>query len=143
MPRHSMLISALTLARDDAVSGRLLRHSFRRVRSVLSCRSRPSGFPDRIARLIAGEMSETHPQRVFVENKPGAGGMIGSTEVARAAPDGATLLMSTMPTLVLAPLINPRPDFRPVEDFSHIATSAVRPTPLSSRPRANCSPSPT
>jgi tripartite-type tricarboxylate transporter receptor subunit TctC len=80
----------------------------------------PSGFPDRIARLIAGEMSDTHPQRVFVENKPGAGGIIGSAEVARAAPDGTTLLMSIMPTLVLAPLINPRPDFRPVEDFSHI-----------------------
>jgi tripartite-type tricarboxylate transporter receptor subunit TctC len=46
--------------------------------------------------------------------------MIGSTEVARAAPDGTTLLMSTMPSMVLAPLVNPRPDFRPVEDFSHI-----------------------
>ena len=80
----------------------------------------PSGFPDRIARLIAGEMSETHQQRVIVENKPGAGGMIGSAEVTRAAPDGTTLLMSTMPTLVLAPLVNPRPDFRPVDDFSHI-----------------------
>jgi tripartite-type tricarboxylate transporter receptor subunit TctC len=81
----------------------------------------PGGFPDRIARLIAGEMSETHPQRVYVENKPGAGGMIGAAEVARAAPDGTTLLMSTMPTLVLAPLINPRPDFRPVEDLTHVA----------------------
>ena len=80
----------------------------------------PSGFPDRIARLIAGEMSETHQQRVFVENKPGAGGMIGSAEVTRAAPDGTTLLMSTMPTMVLAPLVNPRPDFRPIDDFSHI-----------------------
>jgi tripartite-type tricarboxylate transporter receptor subunit TctC len=79
-----------------------------------------AGFADRIARVIASEMSETHPQRVYVENKPGAGGMLGSAEVARAAPDGTAFLMSSMPTLVIAPLINPRPDFRPVEDFSHI-----------------------
>jgi tripartite-type tricarboxylate transporter receptor subunit TctC len=55
-----------------------------------------------------------------VENKPGAGGMIGTAEGARAEPDGTTLVISSMPTLVLAPLINPRSDFRPMEDFSHI-----------------------
>ena len=79
-----------------------------------------AGFADRIARVIASEMSEAHPQRVYVENKPGAGGMLALAEVARAAPDGTTLLMSSMPTLVLAPLTNPRSDVRPVEDFSHI-----------------------
>src|SRR3979411_2676616 len=77
-----------------------------------------AGFADRIARVIASEMSEAHPQRVYVENKPGAGGMLGSAEVARAAPDGNTLFVYTMPTLVLAPLTNPRADVRPVEDFS-------------------------
>jgi len=80
----------------------------------------PAGYADRIARLVASEMSESHAQRVYVENKPGAGGMLGAVEVARATPDGTTLLMAAMPTLVLAPLINPRSDFRPVEDLSHI-----------------------
>jgi tripartite-type tricarboxylate transporter receptor subunit TctC len=80
----------------------------------------PGGFPDRIARVLANELSETHRQRVYVENRPGAGGMIGTAEVARAEPDGTTLVISSMPTLVLAPLINPRSDFRPIEDFSHI-----------------------
>ena len=144
MPRHSMLISALALAAMMLVSAApVVQQQLppRPVRVVVPFT--PGGFPDRIARLIADEMSETHPQRVYVENKPGAGGMIGAAEVARAAPDGTTLLMSTMPTLVLAPLINPRPDFRPVEDLSHIATSAARPMPSSSRPRASCNPSPT
>jgi tripartite-type tricarboxylate transporter receptor subunit TctC len=120
MSRHSMLISglvtAMMLVSAAPASAQLPP---RPVRIVVPFT--PGGFPDRIARLIAGEMSETHSQRVYVENKPGAGGMIGAVEVARAAPDGTTLLMSTMPTLVLAPLINPRPDFRPIEDLTHVA----------------------
>jgi tripartite-type tricarboxylate transporter receptor subunit TctC len=82
----------------------------------------PSGFPDRIGRIIADELSKSHPQvRIYVENKPGGGGIIGAVEAAKSAPDGTTLLISSMPTNVLAPLVNPRADFRPVEDFVHIA----------------------
>jgi tripartite-type tricarboxylate transporter receptor subunit TctC len=80
----------------------------------------PAGFPDRIARVLAAEWSEAIQQRVYVENKPGAAGMIGTAEAARAEPDGTTLVISSMPTLVLAPLINPRSDFRPIEDLRHI-----------------------
>jgi tripartite-type tricarboxylate transporter receptor subunit TctC len=80
----------------------------------------PAGFPDRIARVLAAEWSEALQQRVYVENKPGAAGMIGTAEAARAEPDGTTLVISSMPTLVLAPLINPRSDFRPIEDLRHI-----------------------
>jgi tripartite-type tricarboxylate transporter receptor subunit TctC len=80
----------------------------------------PGGFPDRIARVLAAEWSEALQQRVYVENKPGAAGMIGTAEAARAEPDGTTLVISSMPTLVLAPLINPRSDFRPIEDLRHI-----------------------
>jgi tripartite-type tricarboxylate transporter receptor subunit TctC len=53
----------------------------------------PAGFPDRIARVLAAEMRQT--QRVFVENRPGACGMIGAAEVARAAPDGTALVITT------------------------------------------------
>lgn len=81
----------------------------------------PGGFPDRIARVIANAWTEENAQRVYVENKPGAGGMLGAAEVERARPDGTTLLVSTMPTLVLGPLVNPQADFRPIEDFRHIA----------------------
>ena len=121
MSRHSARISALTGAAMTLVFAEPAAAQLppRPVRIVVPFT--PGGFPDRFARLIAAEISETHPQGVYVENKPGAGGMIGAAEVARATPDGTTLLMSTMPTLVLAPLINPRPDFRPVDDLSHVA----------------------
>lgn len=121
MSRLSILISglalfALSLASAAPVAAQQLPN--RPIRIVVPFS--PGGFPDRIARVLANELSETLPQRVYVENRPGAGGMIGSAEVARTQADGTTLLMSTMPTLVLARLVNPRPDFRPIEDFTHI-----------------------
>ena len=82
----------------------------------------PSGFADRIARVIAEELSKSNPQsRIFVENKPGAGGIIGAIDVAKSVADGTTLLLSSLPTNVMAPLVNPRPDFRPLEDLTQIA----------------------
>jgi putative tricarboxylic transport membrane protein len=80
----------------------------------------PGGFPDRIARVLAAEWSNSLQQRVYVENKPGAAGIIGAAEVSRAEPDGTTLVISSMPTLVLAPLMNPRSGFRPIENLRHI-----------------------
>jgi tripartite-type tricarboxylate transporter receptor subunit TctC len=81
-----------------------------------------SGFPDRLARVIADELSKSHPEsRFYVENKPGAGGIIGAMDVAKSPADGASLLISSLPTNVLAPLVNPHTDFRPVEDFAQIA----------------------
>jgi tripartite-type tricarboxylate transporter receptor subunit TctC len=81
-----------------------------------------SGFPDRLARVIADELSKSHPQnRIYVENKPGAGGIIGAIDVAKSPADGTSLLVSSLPTNVLAPLVNPRTDFQPVEDLAQIA----------------------
>ena len=75
----------------------------------------PGGSADIMGRMIGQDLAKALGQQVVIENKPGAGGMIGAAEVARATPDGTTLLMSTMPTLVLAPLSNPRADFRPLD----------------------------
>jgi tripartite-type tricarboxylate transporter receptor subunit TctC len=81
----------------------------------------PGGFPDRLARLIAKHLSDELPQRFYVENRPGAGGLVGSAEVAQSAPDGATLVLSSLVSHVLAPLVNPRAGLHALASFSHIA----------------------
>ena len=60
-------------------------------------------------------------QQFFVENRTGGGGLIGTEAVARAAPDGYTLVTSGMPSHVLAPAMNKNANFDPVKDFTHIA----------------------
>jgi tripartite-type tricarboxylate transporter receptor subunit TctC len=81
----------------------------------------PGGFPDRLGRLLSKYLSDDLQQRVYVENKPGAGGIVGSAEVAHAAPDGTTLLISSLPSQVIAPLINPKAAPDAIASFTHIA----------------------
>ncbi len=74
-----------------------------------------------LGRIVAEQLSETFKQQFTVENKPGAGGVTGSAQVARAAPDGYTLLVSGIASHVVAPAINPSVTYDPVKDFTHIA----------------------
>ena len=81
----------------------------------------PTGFPDRLARILAKYLSESLHQRVYVENKPGAGGILGSLDVAHSAADGSSLLISSLPSQVIAPLINANTGFDTFESYTHIA----------------------
>jgi tripartite-type tricarboxylate transporter receptor subunit TctC len=80
------------------------------------------GANDLLARVFAERLSETFGQQFIVENRTGGGGLIGAEAVARAEPDGYTLMASGMPSHVLAPAMNPKnAGFDPVGDFTHIA----------------------
>jgi tripartite-type tricarboxylate transporter receptor subunit TctC len=81
----------------------------------------PGGFPDRLGRMLAKYLSDDLHQHVYVENKPGAGGIVGSADVAHSAPDGTTLLIASLPSQVIAPLINPKTAPDGVASFTHIA----------------------
>jgi tripartite-type tricarboxylate transporter receptor subunit TctC len=81
----------------------------------------PGGSADTLGRIAAEQLTEALGQQFVVENKPGAGGVLGSTQVARAAPDGYTLGVSGIATHVIAPAINPNVSYDPVKDFSHVA----------------------
>ncbi len=80
----------------------------------------PGGGIDITARLIAQGMSEGLGQPVVVENKPGAAGVIAATEVARAAPDGYTLILANIGPFALAPSMMAKPPYDPVKDFTAI-----------------------
>jgi tripartite-type tricarboxylate transporter receptor subunit TctC len=86
----------------------------------------PTDIP---ARVLADEMSKVLPQRVVVENRTGAGVVVGSEAVAKAPKDGNTLLYSTIAHSVLRPLF-PHLPFDPVADFQPVALMGVIPMVL-------------
>jgi len=83
--------------------------------------STPGGAADMFARLLCEQFSEALHERCFVENRAGAGGLIGTAATAQAAPDGYTLTTSSTAYHVIAPVVNPNPGFDPLKDFTHIA----------------------
>jgi len=84
----------------------------------------PGSGADIIGRILADKLSEQMSARVFVENRDGAGGSIGSTQVAGAQPDGHTLLL--IPSSFTVSLL-PTPPYDPVKDFTAISKLAALP----------------
>ncbi|MDB5880305.1 MAG: tripartite tricarboxylate transporter substrate binding protein [Ramlibacter sp.] len=80
----------------------------------------PGGSTDTLGRLIGRHLSTAFGQPVVIDNRPGAGGMIGSQAVAKSPPDGYTLVISGIASHVIAPAA-PGALFDPMKDFTHIA----------------------
>ena len=81
----------------------------------------PGGATDVVARLLGAKLSEFLGQQVLIENRPGAGATLASEQISKAAPDGYTLLMTALPSISTAPLINRNVRYDPLRDFTHIA----------------------
>jgi tripartite-type tricarboxylate transporter receptor subunit TctC len=90
----------------------------------------PGGGNDNLARIFSTELGKRTGQSFVVENKPGAGTLIGSEAAAKAAPDGYTLLLSSIVTHALAPALYARMPYDPMKDFVAVTTLAVAPTVL-------------
>jgi tripartite-type tricarboxylate transporter receptor subunit TctC len=87
----------------------------------------PGGANDMLGRLIGQKLSEQMGQQVIVDNKPGAGTLIGTTAVAKAAPDGYTLLIGGLASFATSPVFF-KADFDPVKDFVGIGLFGTAPT---------------
>jgi tripartite-type tricarboxylate transporter receptor subunit TctC len=91
----------------------------------------PAGGPlDTVARLLGQKVSESVHQPVVVENKPGAGGNIGADYVAKAAPDGYTILMGAVATHAINPTLYRNIPYDPVKDFAPVTEVAWTPNVL-------------
>ncbi len=81
----------------------------------------PGGTADTLGRLVAQKLTESFRENFVIENRGGAGGVIGSELVARAAPDGYTLVVSGVASHCIAPALSKDFPFDPLRDFTHIA----------------------
>jgi tripartite-type tricarboxylate transporter receptor subunit TctC len=79
------------------------------------------GSADTLGRIMAEQVSHAFKQQFIVENKPGAGGVVGSQQAAHADPDGYTFVISGIASHVIAPIINSNTGYDPVKDFTHVA----------------------
>jgi tripartite-type tricarboxylate transporter receptor subunit TctC len=90
----------------------------------------PGGGNDTLARLFGQKLTESWGQQIVIDNRPGAGTLIGTQLAARAAPDGYTLLLSSIATHAVAPNLYRNPGYDPLKDFTPVTLLAVAPTVL-------------
>ena len=94
----------------------------------------PAGGVDAMARVVAAKLSEAFKQQVVVENRGGAGGTLGTRAVARAAPDGYTLLLGHTGTISINPSLYANAGYDPRKDFAPIGLVASMPVALLAHP---------
>ncbi len=119
--RKSVLAAGLALCAGLGMASQAIAQAYptKPVRVVVTFP--PGGSSDVVARQIAPLLGEKLGQSFVVDNKPGAGATIGAAEVARAAPDGYTLMLSNTAPISLSPfMLDPMP-YDPVKGFTHVA----------------------
>jgi len=84
----------------------------------------PGGTSDLLAREVGRNLTNDWGQSVVIENRPGAGGAIGTAEVARSTPDGYTLLMGSSAALAIGPYLTKETPYDPAKDFKPISLVA-------------------
>lgn len=87
----------------------------------------PGGAVDQVARLLAEKLSASLGQPVVVDNRAGAGGLVGSDAVAKGANDGYTLLLGTVSSHAIAPAVYRKMPYDPVTDFAPVSLVALTP----------------
>jgi tripartite-type tricarboxylate transporter receptor subunit TctC len=95
------------------------------------------GAGDTLARIIAQHLSEDVGQPFVVEDRPGAGGILGTQQIITSAPDGYTIGITNLSTLSLIPVINPEATYKPLRDLKHIAYIGGSPVVLAANERTH------
>jgi tripartite-type tricarboxylate transporter receptor subunit TctC len=128
--RRQLIAAALSAAALPLLAAGVKAQTFPTRPITLVVPFAAGGSTDVVARIVAQKMSEGLGQQVIVENVAGAGGSTGAARVARAEPDGYTILMATVATHALNPLMLKRKPYDPVADFAPVSLLAIVPNVL-------------
>src|SRR5688572_31075465 len=79
------------------------------------------GLPDTMARLVGQKVGESLGQQLVIENRGGAGGIVGTNEVAKAAPDGYTLLVADVGQIAINPHLFTKLPYEPLKDLAGVS----------------------
>ena len=127
MKQKVLMMSLVALAALTGGTGASVAQTFPTKPVRLVVPFAPGGGTDIVARIMGPKLSQALGQPVIIENKPGAGGTTGSEFVAKAAPDGYTLVMATSSTHGAAPSLYKKLGYDPVRDFETIALLVTTP----------------
>ncbi|MBI2296612.1 MAG: tripartite tricarboxylate transporter substrate binding protein [Betaproteobacteria bacterium] len=127
-----LVVSLLTVPGAVVPVARAAEYPLRPIRVIVPFPA--GGNADLLARIMAQKMSEAWKQTVVVDNRAGAAGIIGAEAVARAAPDGHTLLMGTTGTLTTNPAVYSKLPYDSLRDFAPVSNFADSPFLLVAHP---------
>ncbi|MGE0422618.1 MAG: Bug family tripartite tricarboxylate transporter substrate binding protein [Reyranellaceae bacterium] len=132
MRRRALVASSITLALSPAIVRAQDKWPSRQVRFIVPFP--PGGGTDTVGRIIADQLGKTFGQTFVVDNKGGAGGTVGTVELARATPDGYTVGMITVGSHGIHPTLYAKLPFDPYKDFTTISMFASLPNLLAVHP---------
>jgi tripartite-type tricarboxylate transporter receptor subunit TctC len=98
----------------------------------------PGSSPDLIGRMVAEPLGAALGQSIVIDNKPGAGGNVGTGMVAKAEPDGYTFLFTIQGPLVTAPLLSKSLPYDPAKELAPVSLVATSPNVLVVDPKLGC-----
>ncbi|MBC7608193.1 MAG: tripartite tricarboxylate transporter substrate binding protein [Polaromonas sp.] len=127
-PRLALFFAVLTLAALPAAQAQSASWPAKPVKIVVTFP--PGGAPDTLARVLADKWGQALGQTFTVDNKPGAGGNIGSDFVAKSAGDGYTLLIATVGTHAINPALYTNMPYNHIRDFTPVSFLAATPNLL-------------
>jgi tripartite-type tricarboxylate transporter receptor subunit TctC len=120
--RRAAIATALSAFAAPALADEWPSHSVRIVNTFAA-----GGAADILARMAADQLTKTFGQQFYVETRAGAGGVIGVDFVAHSDPDGYNFVITTLSLTAINPLINPKLDYDPFKDLTHVAYLAGSP----------------